>query len=135
MKCGIEKHSEFCTKQNTDTGYAYSNKIHSKNNIRTNDGWHKRQEICLQLSCCAHIFIGSILNGFYRLVSTFSFFSHSVKIFKFVQMTLIWLNCVFCCLPWVRGVWQYKDVLEPKLESRGLGIVGIKSVFRRATLR
>lgn len=41
--------------------------------------------------------------------------------------------CVFI-LPCVRGVEQYKDVREPKLESR-IGMVGIKSVFRRATLR
>lgn len=38
------------------------------------------------------------------------------------------------CLPCVRGVEQYRDVREPKLESR-IGMVGIKSVFRRATLR
>lgn len=54
-----------------------------------------------------------------------------VKIY--IQIAQSFIDCV--CLPWVRGVWQYKDVLEPKLESRGLGIVGIKSVFRRATLR
>lgn len=34
----------------------------------------------------------------------------------------------------MRGVEQYKDVREPKFVSR-MGIVGIKSVFRRATLR
>lgn len=37
-------------------------------------------------------------------------------------------------LPCVRGVEQYRDVREPKFKSR-IGMVGIKSVFRRATLR
>lgn len=37
-------------------------------------------------------------------------------------------------LPGVLGVWQYRDEREPK-PSRGLGIVGIRSVLRRQTLR
>lgn len=59
---------------------------------------------------------------------------------EFIYIAFRWLRdrvrfSVWYGLPWVRGVEQYKDVREPpKLESR-IGIVGIKSVFRRATLR